>query len=429
MEEQAVEEKRELKAPKTYAEQVEKLISNNVRVDDRDQAERFLRRVNFHRFSGYMLQWRLEKENSQLDPGHCVTFEKVRQIYEFDAELRDFLLHFLGIIEINIRAIISYEVANSMCKTKHDQHYKYKQYREKKRRYAKELIEKVSQKIEAYKETDIANHYKEIYGGKYPIWVLVEVMSFSDLSKYYSYLPDEIRAKIAARLGQGTSVVERDLEALSVLRNCCAHNGRLYNKKLDPSPHHPPKLLKRRPQFKKASLFSFILAAVRYLPTEKERHLYIDGFKKIKEKYDGILDNEITGITEDYLSMLHSNEMSKDELLEITFALNDQIAQTQKGDKKRSEYWKTRKERVTKIAAVLLRLLFVALPSIAAIAICEYFKAQNAVKIAVVVILTVVAFIVPALIAQVKKPIEKWANNIAVWYLKKRMPPQDRKYL
>lgn len=424
MGEPAEEAKRELKAPKTYAEQVEKMVSNNIRVDDRESAEQFLRRVNFHRVSGYMLQWRLDKEKSLLDPKHCVTFEKVRRIYEFDAELRDFLLHYLGVIEINFRAIISYEVANSMCKTKHDQHYKYKQYRDKKRRYAKELIEKVSQKIEAYKETDIANHYKDIYGGKYPIWVLVEVMSFSDLSKYYSYLPDEIRGKIAARLGQGTSVVERDMEALSVLRNCCAHNGRLYNKKLDPPPHHPPKLLKIHKRFKKASMFSFILAAVRYLPTEEERHSYIDGFKQIKEKYDSILDNEITGITEDYLSMLHSNEKSKDELLETTFELTDQIARTKKDDKGRSDYWKARKAKATKTATHILRLLVIFLPSIVAVAIFEIIKAQSAIWIGIA--LSAASFAATYVFGLASGIIESLASTIATWYLKCRMPPQDQ---
>lgn len=424
MGEQAVEDKRELKAPKTYTEQVEKLISNNVHVDDRESAEQFLQRVNFHRFSGYMLQWRQHREKSLLDPEYCVTFEKVRKIYEFDVELRDFLLHYLGVIEIYFRAIISYEVANSMCKTKHDQHYKYKTYREKRRLFAKKLIEEVSQKIEKYKETDIANHYKDIYGGKYPIWVLVEVMSFSDLSKYYSYLPDEIRGKIAARLGQGTSVVERDMEALSVLRNCCAHNGRLYNKKLDPPPHHPPNLLKKRKHFKKESLFSFILATVRYLPTEEERHSYIDGFKRIKEKYNSILDNKITGITEDYLSMLHSNEMSKDELLEITFELNDQIAKTQKVDKKRSDYWKARKAKITKIAAHMLRFFVILLPSIVSIAVSEIIKAKSAIWIGVA--LTVASFIATRVFGLASGLIERWAFSVADWYLKKRMPPQDQ---
>ena len=375
-----------------------------------------------------MLQWRRNKDNSLLAPEHCVTFEKVRRLYEFDAELRDFLLHYLSIIEIYFRAVISYEVANSMCRNKHDQHYKYKIYREKKRLFAKNLIEEVSQKIEKYKETDIANHYKDIYGGKYPIWVLVEVMSFSDLSKYYSYLPDEIRGKIAVRLGQGTSVVERDMEALSVLRNCCAHNGRLYNKKLDPSPHHPPKFLKMRPHFKKASLFSFILAAVRYLPTEKDRHSYIDDFKRLKEKYDGVLDNEITGITDDYLSMLHTNEKSRDELLEVTFELNDQIAQTQKDDKERSNYWKTRKEKTIKTTTKILRFLIVVFPSIAAIAICELFKAHYAFEI-VGVSLSVVSFITTSLVGRLNKRIEKWATVMTTQHLVKRMPPQDYAFI
>jgi len=122
--------------------------------------------------------------------------------------------------------------------------------------------------------------------------------------------------------------------------------------------------------------------------------------------------------------MLHSNEKSKDELLETTFELTDQIARTKKDDKGRSDYWKARKAKATKTATHILRLLVIFLPSIVAVAIFEIIKAQSAIWIGVA--LSAASFAATYVFGLASGIIESLASTIATWYLKCRMPPQDQ---
>ena len=52
----------ELKQPMSYEEQLHRLITHGIVVDDRDRAIDILKRVNYYRFTGYALQFRVSPE-------------------------------------------------------------------------------------------------------------------------------------------------------------------------------------------------------------------------------------------------------------------------------------------------------------------------------------------------------------------------------
>ena len=54
------------------------------------KAENILKEINYYRFTGYALQFRKNKSNSDLIE-NC-DFEKILKIYKFDEELRVLLL-------------------------------------------------------------------------------------------------------------------------------------------------------------------------------------------------------------------------------------------------------------------------------------------------------------------------------------------------
>lgn len=51
--------KRDIKDPKSYKEQIKILKSRNIIIDDDDFATKILKKINYYRFSAYMLTYKI----------------------------------------------------------------------------------------------------------------------------------------------------------------------------------------------------------------------------------------------------------------------------------------------------------------------------------------------------------------------------------
>ncbi|MHA3723113.1 Abi family protein [Leucobacter sp. HY1910] len=95
--------------------------------------------------------------------------------------------------------------------------------------------------------SDIVAHHDTHYGGRLPIWALMELLDFSDVSRLYQGLHSrnqwEIAEKLGVRIGLDTlsknqrvkalkhHPLVRWLEQLTQVRNTSAHHARLWNKR------------------------------------------------------------------------------------------------------------------------------------------------------------------------------------------------------
>lgn len=61
----------ELKPPMSYVEQLNKLIEHGIVVDDRNRAIDILKSVNYYRFAGYALQFRVATLCSLFNDNSC----------------------------------------------------------------------------------------------------------------------------------------------------------------------------------------------------------------------------------------------------------------------------------------------------------------------------------------------------------------------
>ncbi len=87
---------------------------------------------------------------------------------------------------------------------------------------------------------DVANspetyidHYRRTYDtpAMPPVWIVAEMMSFGQLSRWYALLGDRaLRNAIAKPLGLPEAVLVPLLKHLSTIRNSCAHHARLWNR-------------------------------------------------------------------------------------------------------------------------------------------------------------------------------------------------------
>lgn len=72
-----------------------------------------------------------------------------------------------------------------------------------------------------------------------PVWMVAEMMSFGQLSRFYSNLSERaLRNRIAQPLGLPETLLVPLIRHVTDIRNICAHHGRLWNRQF----LQPPKL-------------------------------------------------------------------------------------------------------------------------------------------------------------------------------------------
>lgn len=215
----------EVKPFKTIDEQIAILEDRGLIIDDVDTARKSLANLNYYRLSAYTLT--LRKDNQFYDNVH---FSDVMQIYRFDMELRAALMYLLESIEVSMRTYIGYYHAKSYGALGY---YKEESFEDADRFYKFESNYKSA--IEEYGDKEVfVKHHNDIYEGKFPIWVLVELLTFGSLSRLFKNLTSEVRDEIC-RNNYGKindKYIANWLQGCTILRNICAHRGRLFNRQI-----------------------------------------------------------------------------------------------------------------------------------------------------------------------------------------------------
>ena len=278
------------KPAKTYAEQLDILKGRGLYIENDSEAIISLSQLNYYRLRGYYIHLQ-DKTSNMFHPG--VSFSHIVSLHTFDSELRLILLRLLFDLEIVARTAIAYEIGNAWgpmgymeeanyggCD--HDQFEK--------------LIESINSDIGRSKEKFIRTH-NEKYGGNFPIWVAVEVMSFGDLSKLYGLLPPSHRANIANSFDYiDEKLLSNWIYASSILRNACAHNGRIYGRTFS-VPVTIEKEMKKHiveltgPSFSiyPNSLFAYLLTLQR-IARPATWNCFLDQLIALFSRYEGIIE-------------------------------------------------------------------------------------------------------------------------------------------
>lgn len=224
------------KPPKTLEEQVQILIDRGVVITDFPKACSVLGRLNYYRFCGYGLYFEeFSTEGVRLDrfkPG--TTFERILQLYQWDESLRHLLRDALGWVEISFRTAFIYEMANQTQDPYWHLDAQWMQGPFDVRQFENECISAAKESTEVF-----TKHFQSKYQSDLtPCWILAEILSFGKWSRLLGCLKHkEHIKKVASRLGAPPNDLVSWIRALVVLRNRCAHHGRLwdYSFKMRPS--------------------------------------------------------------------------------------------------------------------------------------------------------------------------------------------------
>lgn len=204
--------------------------------------------VNYYRLAAYWYQFRQPTQSGRLSknlmPG--TNWETVWAYYQFDRHLRLLLFDAISRIEIALREKIS-DLLSARDRTSLNPQNVLKNYarnfkqrrKDKSSRLKCSLFEEMMEKVNgAYNisKGESALHYrnKKIVHAKYlPIWVFLEFATFGNLNTLISVgLKDDDTEKLAISMGFASkSFFVSVISLLHQVRNECAHQGRMWNKK------------------------------------------------------------------------------------------------------------------------------------------------------------------------------------------------------
>lgn len=243
------------KPPLSIEDQILLLQKRGMQIEsaDIDKAKFYLSKVGYYKLSGYwfIFQEKYLKTGQAISKNNfCinVSFNDVRNIYIFDAKLRNLFLEALARCETAIKSAIGNYMSVTMndafwycdkkyfsdiksVKTVKDKHSGIKTKTSKTILTYDEWYNDLQNSLKNITNCEFKNSYYEKYSNTdLPSWMALELMSFGAVSKLYQMINNKHHKKqIAKTLNVGVDVFSNALQVMHLIRNKCAHYGRLYN--------------------------------------------------------------------------------------------------------------------------------------------------------------------------------------------------------
>lgn len=218
---------------KTIEEQIEILKSRNMLIENHDKAFEILSKNNYYYIINGYKELFLDKTAKKEKYLTNTRIEELYALYRFDKKMKNNLLKYILIIENEIDTYIAYEFSKS---------YGHKNYLIPKNfnttKSNSKLIEKFINDINLEIEHQYKNYNKMIvhYIDKYqyiPLWVLIRIMSFGKISKFYSLMKQKEQNAISRKYNLKSRELKIMLHNLTIIRNICAHDEKLYDIKMN----------------------------------------------------------------------------------------------------------------------------------------------------------------------------------------------------
>lgn len=212
----------------SYQDQVELLAARGMDVGNRDRAAAVLQRVNYYRLSGYWYPFREQVKDQRSDDFYPGTrLDDVVALYEFDARLRAATFSVLAPIELAMRALLGHELGR-VDPCAHLDPAKLGPTARSGGAYEK-WLEGYELELARSRE-DFVAHHQQNYGGRLPVWAAVELLDWGGLTFLYGLAPRGVQDNIAGVCGLTAPQLTSWLKSLNLVRNTCAHHGRLFNR-------------------------------------------------------------------------------------------------------------------------------------------------------------------------------------------------------
>lgn len=277
----------------TLTDQLQSYKDAGMIVSSDDEALFALETIGYYRLRGYCCHL---YDNTTKSYAAGTEFSNTLNLYYFDQELSHLLFKIISKIEVALRTRLSEALLiHGDALILHDP-----SVFSNKEKYWRNLST-ISSEISRSSDVFIKHNFA-VHDGAIPVWAAVEIMSFGTLSKTIKNLktgPNSSYTVLAKHYQylspRGIQVIpsldflSSWIHAVSVLRNMCAHNGRIYNRAITTK----PKILSvdsQIPSPRFNGLYQIILAMKYLRPSDEDWRLFFTDLDTLFLKYDGYFE-------------------------------------------------------------------------------------------------------------------------------------------
>ncbi len=291
----------------TLQQQLQTLTDAGMKIPSLDDAQIALTTIGYYRLRGYCFHL-YDNQNKQYKPG--TDFSDVLRLYNFDRELSHLLFRMSSAIEVALRVRLIDALlihCDSLIL------YSPEIFDDKKLYW--QNLGTLSNEIARSSDVFIRHNFQN-HDGQIPVWAAVEVMSFGNLSKiiknlktgvgssaammvsYYKYLSP--KGKL---VNPSKQMFTSWIQAVSILRNMCAHNSRIYNRTISthvqiPSVNQPSVVTRHN------GLYQIVLAMKYLRPDNTIWKRFIDDLDVLFSKYGNVVDLTKINFPQDWKNQL-----------------------------------------------------------------------------------------------------------------------------
>ena len=217
-------------------QQIARLQARGMLVPDLHAAEKALNHIGYYRLSAYWYVMREIQNGAPVDDfKQGAEFETVAALYQFDKKLRLLLLEALESIEIALRVQLVQQLGTVSPWAHRDPAALDGRFAA---RHHTHWLQRLNE-CERRSKDDFVQHFQRKYTSTthLPIWISVEVWEFGLLSKFIEGLKyaDGMALASIYQLNH-IRTLPSWTKSLNLIRNICAHHGRLWNRSIDIKP-------------------------------------------------------------------------------------------------------------------------------------------------------------------------------------------------
>ena len=229
-----------MKPFKTIVEQIDQLKDRDLTIKDEETAKKYLLDNNYYNVINLYSKI-LQSSNNQYIAN--ATFDEIIALHILDSEIKATLLKYLLQAEKHFKSIFAYYFSESY-RGEYD-YLKTESYNSESTLEIHRILSSVSKiimKMKNSRNNNSIKHHINQYG-TVPFWVIINELDLGTVKHMYIHSDSKVRNKVAKRLYEymcentnyaaytrlDPNTVDTVLHCINDLRNCCAHNNKLWD--------------------------------------------------------------------------------------------------------------------------------------------------------------------------------------------------------
>lgn len=282
--------------PKPYLsvqQLMQKLNTSGMIVASQEEAEEAFNTIGYYRLKGYFYH-KIDRNTNKYILG--TNLSDVLRLYDFDTALSHLTFEYISQIEVSLRArfVNAFQPMRDALALNNPSFFKDKKlYWKNQNSIANEVV----------RSNDVfITHNFDNHEGAIPLWATVEIMSFGTLSKVIKNLKtgkDSVFSNLirsyrytnekGSWVNPSKDMFTSWIQTVSVMRNLCAHNSRIYNRAISTAPQLlSSDVMNPQPQYN--GLYQIMLAMKYLRPTNRSWKDFVAKFNALLQEYDGIYE-------------------------------------------------------------------------------------------------------------------------------------------